>query len=79
MDRSTVLDYPDLRAEELEEWARRAFREWALRPKPFVAYVKMLLGAPRLWRPALEIGLETLGWLGKAGKSNRASQSSATS
>ena len=79
MDRSTVLDYPDLRAEELEEWARRAFREWALRPKPFVAYVKMLLGAPRLWRPALEIGLETLGWVGKAGQSDRASQSSSTS
>jgi radical SAM superfamily enzyme YgiQ (UPF0313 family) len=26
MDRSTVLDYPNLRAEELEWWAQRAFR-----------------------------------------------------
>ncbi|MEA3377747.1 MAG: B12-binding domain-containing radical SAM protein, partial [Chloroflexota bacterium] len=34
MDRSTVLDYPNLSAEELEAWARRAFREWALRPGP---------------------------------------------
>ena len=30
MDRSTVLDYPDLQAEELERWARRAFRAWAV-------------------------------------------------
>ncbi len=62
MDRSTVLDYPQLRAEELERWAQRAFREWALRPGPLLTYLRMLLGAPSLWRPALEIGLESLGW-----------------
>jgi len=62
MDRSTVLDYPRLRAEELERWARQAFREWAFRPAPMWTYLKMLLGSPSLWRPALEIGLESLGW-----------------
>jgi anaerobic magnesium-protoporphyrin IX monomethyl ester cyclase len=62
MDCSTVLDYPHLRAEELERWARRAFRSWALRPGPILTYLRMLLGSPSLWRPALEIGLESLGW-----------------
>lgn len=62
MDRSTVLDYPNLKAEDLERWARRAFREWAFRPGPLWTYAKMLLGSPSLWRTALEIGLETLGW-----------------
>lgn len=62
MDCSTVLDYPHLRAEELERWAQRAFRAWALRPGPIWTYVRMLLKAPSLWRPALEIGLESLGW-----------------
>jgi radical SAM superfamily enzyme YgiQ (UPF0313 family) len=63
MDRSTVLDYPQLRAEELERWARRAFREWAFRPRPVWTYLKMLLGSPSLWRPTLRIGLESLGWV----------------
>ena len=62
MDCSTVLDYPHLRAEELERWAQRAFRAWALRPGPALTYLRMLLGSPSLWRPALEIGLESLGW-----------------
>jgi radical SAM superfamily enzyme YgiQ (UPF0313 family) len=62
MDRSTVLDYPHLRAEELERWAQRAFRSWALRPGPALTYLRMLLSSPSLWRPALEIGLESLGW-----------------
>jgi anaerobic magnesium-protoporphyrin IX monomethyl ester cyclase len=62
MDRSTVLDYPHLRAEELEKWARWAFREWALRPGPMWTYLKMLLDSPSLWRPTLEIGLESVGW-----------------
>jgi radical SAM superfamily enzyme YgiQ (UPF0313 family) len=68
MDRSTVLDYPNLSAEQLEGWARRAFREWALRPGPALTYLKMLLGSPTLWRPALEIGLESLGWAGISNK-----------
>ena len=62
MDCSTVLDYPHLRAEELGRWARRAFRSWAFRPGPALTYLGMVLRSPSLWRPALEIGLESLGW-----------------
>ncbi len=62
MDCSTVLDYPHLRAEDLERWARRAFRAWALRPGPALTYLKMLLTSPSLLRNAVEIGLESLGW-----------------
>jgi len=62
MDRSTVLDYPNLKAEDLERWAQRAFREWAFRPKPILTYLKLLLGDPSLVTSALRIGLETLGW-----------------
>jgi radical SAM superfamily enzyme YgiQ (UPF0313 family) len=64
MDRCTVLDYPGLRAEKLEYWARRAMREWALRPGPLWTYAKMLAGNPSLWKSSLEIGLESLGWVG---------------
>ena len=62
MDRSTVLDYPDLKAEDLERWAQRAFREWAFRPGPLWTYLKLLFADPTLLRSALRIGLETLGW-----------------
>ncbi|MBI5653985.1 MAG: radical SAM protein [Chloroflexi bacterium] len=40
MDRSTVLDYPHLRAERLEYWQKRAFREWAFRPAPIWTFIK---------------------------------------
>ena len=62
MDRSTVLDYPDLKAEDLERWAQRAFREWAFRPGPMVTYLRLLLGDLGLIKFAVQIGLETLGW-----------------
>jgi len=62
MDRSTVLDYPNLSAEQLEHWARVAFRQWAMRPGPALTYLQVLLRSPSLWRAALDIGLEALGW-----------------
>ena len=62
MDRSTVLDYPHLRAEEIESWARRAFREWAFRPGPALAYLRILAGSPSMWRRALQIGFDSLAW-----------------
>ncbi len=62
MDRSTVLDYPHLRAEDLQRWASRAFRAWALRPGPLWTYIRLLAGNPALWRSAITIGLENLGW-----------------
>jgi len=63
MDRSTVLDYPNLSAEQLEYWQRRAFREWAFRPEPIWTFLKSINSLAVL-RSAVEIGLETLGWMG---------------
>jgi radical SAM superfamily enzyme YgiQ (UPF0313 family) len=62
MDRSTVLDYPNLSAEQLEQYARRAFREWALRPGPIWGYLKGInsLGAVQ---SAARIGWEQLAWI----------------
>ena len=66
MDESTVLDYPQLPAERLEYWQKRAFREWALRPGPMVTYLKMLLSDRRTLRSAINVGLQHLGWTSKA-------------
>jgi anaerobic magnesium-protoporphyrin IX monomethyl ester cyclase len=65
MDESTVLDYPHLRAEELEYWQKRAFREWAFRPGPMMTYLKMLLSDRRTFRSAIDVGLQHLGWAGR--------------
>jgi radical SAM superfamily enzyme YgiQ (UPF0313 family) len=62
MDESTVLDYPDLPAERLEYWQKRAFREWALRPGPVMTYLKMLLSDKRTFKSAVDVGLQHLGW-----------------
>ncbi|MCL5999505.1 MAG: radical SAM protein [Chloroflexi bacterium] len=62
MDKSTVLDYQGLKAEELEYWQKRAFREWAFRPRPIWTYIKSING-PQVLRSAVEIGLGTLGWI----------------
>ncbi len=62
MDKSTVLDYPGLKAEELEYWQKRAFREWAFRPGPIWTFLKSING-PQVVKSALEIGLSTLGWV----------------
>jgi radical SAM superfamily enzyme YgiQ (UPF0313 family) len=62
MEKSTVLDYPDLPAERLEYWQKRAFLEWALRPGPIYTYLKMLLSNKRTFKSALEVGLQHLGW-----------------
>ena len=61
MDRSTVLDYPTLKAEELERWQKRAFREWAIRPGPAMTYLQML-ATPGALRSALEVGIRHLAW-----------------
>ena len=66
MDKSTVLDYPGLTAEQLEYWQKRAFREWAFRPKPMLTYLRSMNSLATL-RSAFEIGLQTVGWvLGKS-------------
>jgi radical SAM superfamily enzyme YgiQ (UPF0313 family) len=65
MDESTVLDYPDLPAERLEYWQKRAFMEWALRPGPIFTYMKMLFANKRTFKSALEVGFSHLGWTRK--------------
>jgi radical SAM superfamily enzyme YgiQ (UPF0313 family) len=63
MDKETVLDYPDLPAERLEYWQKRAFREWALRPRPLLTFAKMLLTDPAMLRNALNVALQHASWL----------------
>ena len=62
MDKGTVLDYPGLPAEKLLYWQKRAFREWAFRPKPILTYLKMLLSDPATFKTALDVGMQTLKW-----------------
>jgi len=62
MDRGTVLDYPELSAEQLLYWQKRAFREWAFRPGPMFTYLKMLLTDRSTFRSALSVGLQHLSW-----------------
>jgi radical SAM superfamily enzyme YgiQ (UPF0313 family) len=66
MDRSTVLNYPDLSAEELEFHAKRAFREWALRPGPALTYLKSM-SSPATFKSAVSLGVEHLKWI-RSGK-----------
>ena len=62
MDRSTVLDYPELSAQRLEYWQRRAFREWAMRPGPILTYLSSANSLQAL-RSFVDIGWQTLLWL----------------
>lgn len=65
MDKETVLDYPDLPAERLLYWQKRAWREWAFRPGPILTYLKMLLSDVSTMRSALSVGLQHLSWQSK--------------
>jgi radical SAM superfamily enzyme YgiQ (UPF0313 family) len=62
MDRSTVLNYPHLTAEELEYHAKRAFREWALRPGPALTYLRSM-NSRATFTSALSLGFEHLKWV----------------
>jgi radical SAM superfamily enzyme YgiQ (UPF0313 family) len=62
MDKSTVLDYQGLTAEQLEYWQKKAFREWAFRPKPMWTFIRSING-PRVFRVGNRIALGTL-WAG---------------
>jgi anaerobic magnesium-protoporphyrin IX monomethyl ester cyclase len=62
MDKSTVLDYQGLTAEQLEYWQKKAFREWAFRPGPMWTFIRSING-PRVFKSAFEIALGTLGWV----------------
>lgn len=62
MDKGTVLDYPNLPAEKLLYWQKRAFREWAFRPGPAFTYLKMLTYDWSTTKTALNVGLQHLFW-----------------
>ena len=63
MDKGTVLDYPELSAERLLYWQKRAFREWAFRPGPIGTYLKMLISDPSTLRSAISVGMQHLSWV----------------
>jgi len=62
MDKGTVLDYPNLPAEKLLYWQKRAFREWAFRPGPFFTYLKMLTYDWATTKTAINVGLQHIFW-----------------
>ncbi len=62
MDRSTVLDYPQMSAEQLEAQARRAFRAWALRPGPIWTYLRSI-NSLSVVKSAMDIGIQQLAWI----------------
>jgi radical SAM superfamily enzyme YgiQ (UPF0313 family) len=62
MDRVTALNYPHLSNRDLEYHAKRAFREWALRPGPALTYLKSMNSLAAI-KPALSMGLEHLRWV----------------
>jgi len=62
MDQGTVLDYPDLKAEDLLYWQKRAFREWAFRPGPILTFLKSM-NSWQGFKSAVDIGMQTLGWV----------------
>ena len=62
MDKGTVLDYPNMPAERLLYWQKRAFREWAFRPGPAFTYLKMLLYDWSTMKTAINVGLQHIFW-----------------
>ena len=62
MDKGTVLDYPNISAERLLYWQKRAFREWAFRPGPAFTYLKMLLYDWSTMKTAINVGLQHIFW-----------------
>jgi radical SAM superfamily enzyme YgiQ (UPF0313 family) len=62
MDKGTVLDYPNITAERLLYWQKRAFREWAFRPGPIFTYLKMLMYDWSTMKTAINVGLQHIFW-----------------
>ncbi len=59
----TVLNYPHLSSKDLEYWAKRAAREWSLRPGPIKTFLKGATNPDtlgQLWT----IGVNHLKWMG---------------
>jgi radical SAM superfamily enzyme YgiQ (UPF0313 family) len=65
MDETSVIDYPDLPAERIQYWQRRAYREWILRPGPILMHLKMLLFDLSSLKSTLYIGSRHFSWSAK--------------
>ncbi len=63
MYNSTVVEYPNLTAEQIERAARRAARAWSLRPGPLWTFLKEMRH-PETLRQWLQIGVRYLSWIG---------------
>ncbi|MBL8154842.1 MAG: radical SAM protein [Anaerolineae bacterium] len=61
MDQSTVLQYSNLSAEDLEKEARRAMREWMFRPGPIFTYLKSLRNIGAL-QSAFNVAFQQIKW-----------------
>jgi radical SAM superfamily enzyme YgiQ (UPF0313 family) len=59
MDQSTVLDYGNLSAEQLEYWQKRATREWSMRPGPMLTVAKGL-NSWEGFKSAMDVGWQML-------------------
>ena len=59
MDQSTVLDYGNLTAEQLEYWQKRATREWSVRPGPILTFIKGL-NSWEGFKSAMDVGWQML-------------------
>ena len=59
MDQSTVLDYDNLTAEQLEYWQKRATREWSLRPGPIWTFARGL-NSWQGFKSAVNVGWQML-------------------
>ncbi|MBO9319953.1 MAG: radical SAM protein, partial [Chloroflexus sp.] len=59
----TVLNYPHLSSSDLEYWAKRAAREWSLRPRPIMTFLKGAAN-PETWGQLWQIGVNHLKWIG---------------
>ncbi len=68
MDSSTTLNYPHLSSEDMQRWAKRAFREWALRPGPAMTFLKSA-NSWRTLKDLLTIGASHFTWV-RGGKVN---------
>jgi anaerobic magnesium-protoporphyrin IX monomethyl ester cyclase len=63
MYNSTVIEYPGLSAEQLQHAARRAAREWSVRPGPIWTFVKEMRNRDTL-AELMRIGVRYLSWIG---------------
>lgn len=59
----TVLNYPHLSSKDLEYWAKRAAREWSLRPGPMLTFLKAAAN-PETLSSLWKIGVNHMKWMG---------------